>query len=255
MKHLADLEEVFKSFRKANMTLKLKKCEFAKGQIDFVGHKVGGGLHRPLFNKVQAINDITEPVTKKAVKSFLGMMNFFRKFIKNFSHIAFCLTELTKKAAPNKVKFTPEQSDAFTLLKKLLSECASLHSPNYTKDFIIRSDASDIAIGACLLQKDENGEEKPIAFLSSKLTPSQRNWSTIVKEAYGIIFSLNRWDHIIYNSHIWVLTDNNPLHYIASAIATAPMLIRWSISLTRWDITVVHIKGIANEAADFLSRY
>ena len=253
-KHMKDLEAVLNAFKEAGMTLKLKKCEFAKHKVNFVGNLVGEGVRRPLESKIEIIKNMPEPTTKKGVRSFIGMVNFFRGFIKNFSQVMFPITELTKNNRSNRVKFNDEERNAFEQIKKLLCDCTNLYAPNYEKEFILRSDASDTAIGACLLQKDDEGNEQPIAFLSSKLNETQRNWKIVVKEAYAIVYSLKKWGYIIYNSHVTVYCDNNPLHYIINSTPTSPKLIRWSISLSKFDITVIHVKGTENLVADHLSR-
>ena len=115
--HLRHLEEVFKAFEKAGMTLKLSKCVFAKSSVKFIGHEVGSGQRSTLKCKVEAIRAIPEPHTKKLLRSFLGMTNFYRSYIPNYSQIALPLTELTKKEQSSNVKFDEKERAAFLALK------------------------------------------------------------------------------------------------------------------------------------------
>ena len=242
------------SFKNAGMTLKLKKCHFAKATVKFLGHDVGGGMRSPNLEKVEAIISIPEPSTKKLLKSFLGMAGYFRSFIPNYSDIVVSLTDLTKSKCRNLIKFSEREKEAFDKVKLELCKCVDLYAPNYNKSFIIRTDASDRAVGAILSQKDDAGIEYPIAFASAKLSETQRNWSTIAKECYSIVYALKKFDVIVYMSHIDLFTDHSPLQYIVDSMPNSSKLMRWALFLTRYNITVFHIKGKDNLVADFLSR-
>src|SRR5437867_2034858 len=253
-KHLKDLENVLVSFEKAGMTLKLKKCCFAKKKVSFLGPTVGEGKRLPKLEKVEAIMHVPEPKTKKLLRSFLGMTSFFRSFISMYADIVAPLTELTKEKFSNTVKFTDIERKAFKTVKAELCKCVELHAPDYTKPFIIRSDASALAVGCTLSQVGNDDIEYPLAFASSKLKGAELNWSTIIKEAYSIIFALKRFDPIVFLSKITLYTDHSPLRYVIDNSATSSKLMRWSLFLTRYDIDVIHIKGRDNIVSDALSR-
>jgi hypothetical protein len=252
--HLRHLESVFESFSDAGMTLKLSKCVFAKPNVQFIGHEVGSGKRSVVKSKVDAIRAVPEPHNKKLLRSFLGMVNFYRNYIPNYSDIALPLTELTKQTHGSAVRFTDEERAAFILLKDRLCASVSLNSPRLDRPFIVRTDASDYAVGACLAQLADDGEEVPIAFASAKLSDVQTRWSTIEKEAYAVIFALQKFDVWIYGSRIELYSDHNPLKYLVSCAPRSAKLTRWALSLSRYDIHVHHIKGVENISADFLSR-
>ena len=204
-------------------------------------------------DKVEAIRSIPEPTNKKQLRSFLGVCSFYRGYVPHFSEVALPLTNLTKNDQPNNFKFTEEHRSSFCKLKMSLCEATGLHAPCPDKPFIIHSDASDFAVGACLSQMI-HGNETPIAFASAKLSDVQRRWSTIEKEAYGIIFSLKKFDYLVFGREIVLYTDHNPLQYITACTPKSAKLTRWALSLSRYNITIRHIKGSNNVVADFLSR-
>jgi len=253
-RHLHHLEAVFTSFSDAGMTLKLSKCVFGKDKVKFIGHEVGSGKRTALKSKVEAIKCIPEPHTKKLLRSFLGMTNFYRQYIPNYSEIALPLTEMTKGTCPFKIKFEEKERAAFIKLKECLCNSVTLHTPIPDRPFIIRTDASDYAVGACLSQSTEEGVELPIAFASAKLTDVQTRWSTIEKEAFAVIFALQKFDVIVYGARIELFSDHNPLKYLVNCAPKSAKLTRWALSLSRYDIHVHHIKGVENVSADFLSR-
>ena len=179
------------------------------------------------------------------------MCNFYRRHIDHFADIAFELTELTKEA--KSFKFQDRHIQAFIKLKQALCNAAILKSPEPGKDFIIRTDASDYAVGACLSQVQE-GEEVPLAFASAKFTDVQKRWATIEKEAYGVIFALSKFDYLVFGSHIVIHSDHNPLKYVKDCASRSSKLTRWALTLARYSLEIRHIKGSNNVAADCLSR-
>jgi hypothetical protein len=130
---------------------------------------------------VTAISNFQRPSTKKQVRSFLGLVGFYRRFIPDFSAIAAPLSDLTKKGQPNKVTWKEPQENAFIALGSALMVTPVLNLPNLNDTFILQTDASDVGVGAVLLQY-EDGVKKPNAYASKKLTKSQVNYSTIEKE-------------------------------------------------------------------------
>jgi hypothetical protein len=220
-----------------------------------VGHTVGSNERTPIFDKIEAIRQIPEPTTKKMLRSFLGSCNFYRGYIPHFADTAFPLTELTKAATKNKIKFNEEQREAFEMLKIKLGEATTLVTPDITRPFVLHTDSSDYAVGGVLSQyHPETNTLFPIAFVSSKLSPTQRNYSTIEKESYAVIYALDKLDHLLHNAEILLYVDHNPLKYITMCAPSSPKLTRWSLSLARYKIITHHVKGKDNHVADFLSR-
>jgi hypothetical protein len=182
------------------------------------------------------------------------MCSFYRCYIQNFASISVPLTNLTRKGSSDKITFNQTELDAFNQLKEALANSVTLYSPSSDRPYVIRTDASDYAVGAVLSQNDNQMQEHPIAFASSKLSGPQLNWSTIEKEAYAIIFSLQKFDYLVFGREIHLFTDHNPLQYLAISAPKSAKLTRWALSLSRYNIIVNHTRGVDNVTADCLSR-
>jgi len=252
--HLKDLEATLSAFQRAGMTIKLKKCTFASPEVEFVSHVIGSCCIKVIQSKVDAINKMSEPTNKKQLKSFLSMWSYYRSFTPNLSSIALPLTEMTKTSYPKTFTLNDSQRQSFLLLKDRLCSSEVLHTPQYDRDFIIAADASDYAVGACLAQLNDKGNEVPIAYAFSKLTDTQRRWSTVEKESYAVVFALEKFSTIIYGCHIILYSDHNPLQYLMNSAPKSSKLVRWVMGLARYDLEVRHRPGIQNGNADCLSR-
>jgi hypothetical protein len=201
--HLVQLERVFVEIEKSGMTLKLSKCNFCKPELVFLGFKVGQGKVAPNPSKVQALLDLQEPNTKKKVRSVLAMFRFYSHVIPRFSEICLPLTDLTGKSQPKDLQFNETEREAFCKLKQALIDSTGVYAPDYSKRFIIACDASERAVAASLSQIHETGLERPIAFASAKLNPTQSRWSAIERESYSCLFALKTFDVYIFGSK-WI---------------------------------------------------
>ena len=152
--HLIHLENVLIAFLDVGMTLRLKKCKFGCSKVQFIGHIVGSGQRSVDLDKVLAIKAIPEPHTKKLLRSFLGMCNFYRAYISQYSSIAYQLTELTKNVQHKLIKFNDEQRAAFQKLKQHLCDSVTLYAPDTGLPYIVKTDSSDYAVVATLSRED-----------------------------------------------------------------------------------------------------
>ncbi len=170
--HAEHLRKVFQSLRENKLYAKLEKCEFGVTEVDFLGHKITQEGLMMDDHKVKAILDWEPPKSVPALRSFLGLASYYRKFIKNFAKIAAPLTNLLKKSA---VTYEWEEAcdETFGTLKGILVKAPVLKLPDFDKEFEIHSDASDFAIGGVLVQ-----EGRPVAFESKKLGETERRWPT-----------------------------------------------------------------------------
>jgi len=182
------------------------------------------------------------------------MANYYKTYIPLFSATAAPLYELTKGGKRGLVHFNDRQRQAFHDLKEKLCHSTALATPDYSRDFHIHCDASDLAVGCGLTQKDNNNKDIPLAFASQKLTETQQRWSTIEKEAYAAVFALQQFEHIVFGARIHLHTDHNPLVYIRGNTNTCNKLTRWALHLSRYDLVVHHKRGTENHTADTLSR-
>jgi hypothetical protein len=252
--HLDHINKVLGTLNKFGFSANLEKCNFAARQIQYLGHKIGGGSHAPDEKKIEAIKNVCRPTTKKEVRAVLGLTGFYRTYIPNFAKISAPLTDLTRKNAPNKVIMGEAENKAFEELKEALCKATKLSTPDIKKPFQVHADASDFAVGGCLTQRDNNGNFKPIAFVSKKLSPTQKNWATIEKEAWGILFALTKFEKWIFGTKVEIITDHNPLRFLNDTTPKSPKLTRWALALQRWDYVISHSPGKLHLSADALSR-
>ena len=158
---------------------------------------------QPDFDKVNAIESVVTPTTVRQVRSFIGMTSYYRRFIRNFSSIAEPLINLTRKYA--RFQWDDTCQAAFDSLKMKLAEMVILPYPDPNKDYKLYTDASDQSIGACLSQmvydrRHKKEVEKPIYFISHKLSDTQTRWSPIEKEAYAIHYALQKFHHYLHSA-------------------------------------------------------
>lgn len=252
--HLEHIRRFLNTMRDAGLTLSLKKCEFAKPEVKFVGHYVGSGGRRPDPQRLEGLNQIARPRTKKDLRKFLGAVGYYRDYIDHFADIAKPLTDLTAKRVPNALPWEDCHQQAFDELRARLRSPHVLRVPKVGQPFVLHMDASGIAVGATLGQLDEQGVEQPLAFASQKFTGSQCAWSTIEKEAYAIIWALNRFRDTIFGAKVTVACDHNPLQYIRDCAPKSAKLLRWSLALQEFHLVVRYKRGSENVVADYLSR-
>src|ERR1700733_11314301 len=252
--HLQHLESFLKQIRLHNITLNLKKCIFGKSQVKFIGHVVGSGKIQMNPERINSLINLKIPETKKQIKQLLGFFRFYRQFINNFAEIAKPLSDLTSKRGSDNISWTDNQQNAFNLLKEAIQSDVVLYVFHVGKPFNLYCDSSDFAVGAVLTQTDDEGIERPVSFISQKLTDTQRRWATVEKEAYAIIWALNKLKEIVIGSKIFIFTDHNPLIYLTESMSKSAKLVRWSLALQTFDVEVKYKKGKLNIIADCLSR-
>ena len=163
---------------------------------------------------------------------------------------------MTSKRIPNRIPWGEAQQNSFDRLKLLL--CKATVEPldiiDMSKPFNVSVDASDYAVGGMLTQTAQDGSEKPVAFISSKLTPTQRNWSTIEKEAYAAIWALTKFKKWIFAKPVTLFSDHNPITYLTETNPKSAKLMRWALAMQEFEVQFRYRAGKLNTAADCLSR-
>jgi hypothetical protein len=251
--HVATLEKVLERIQEAGLTIRPSKCMVGYREIDFTGHTIGNGTVTTETDKIEKIKNAERPGTKTQVRSFLGLVGFYRKYIHNFATLATPLTDLTKKGAPNHVKWTKSEELAFQALKSALVTSPILRLPDFRKDFVIRTDASDVGVGAMLMQEYEDGLF-PIAYASKKLLQPERNYSVIERECLAIVFAVKKFQNYLYGREFGIQTDHKPLTYIRICKNESARIMRWSLFLQKYNFRIEAIHGRDNIGADYLSR-
>lgn len=252
--HLQHLDKVLTSIAAAGLTANVSKCKFAQTEVRYLGHIVGSGRHAPDPERIAALQDCPRPTTKRELRSFLGLANYYRDYVANYSAVVLPLTEMTNRRVTNPLPWTEKAESAFRQIKQCLAEASALRAPNVGEEYILATDASEFAIGACLSQVDDEGREHPIAFLSKKLSPAQTKWATIEREAYAIIWALQRMEAWLFGAKVRVVTDHNPLKFLTLTSPQSARLTRWALALQKFNVTIEHKKGALNTNADALSR-
>ena len=251
--HLRHLQEVFHRLQQAGLTVKLKKCQFGKKRVHYLGHVIGGGEIQPDPGKVAAVKDYPVPVTKKDVRAFLGLVGYYRRFIPQFASLAAPLTDLTRKGKSQKVEWSAIHGTAFRGLKGLLVVMPTLRVTDPTQPYILQTDASDRGLGAVLSQGTEQ-EEHPVAFASRKLLPREVNYSTIEKECLAIVWALKFFNTYLYGQNFTIETDHQPLAWLHRMRSSNSRLTRWALAIQPYYFKMKHRRGKENGNADGLSR-
>ena len=249
--HLLHIKEVFQRLRKAGLKLKRSKCEFFKKELTYLGHVITPDGSRPCNDKVEVIQNMSPPSTVKEVRSFIGMCSYYRRYVPDFSKIAKPLTALTKKSA--EFNWTVKCQESFQTLKDALSTSPILAFPNLEKKFYVYTDASDIAVGAVLVQEQEDGPHA-IHYISSALTPTQGRWPIIEREAWAIIHAVRKFKPYLFGTEFIIRTDHKPLEYLFRSEIKNVKVQKWAMELGQYNCTIEYITGPKNVQADFLSR-
>ena len=190
-------------------------------------------------------------MTPKQVRAFLGLVGYYRKFIKGFAKIAKPLILLIRQQV--KFDWTPEHHTTFLHLKEAIVQAPILHYPNPGKKYIVYTDASDDVCRAQLSQ-EHNGTKFPVAFLSHTFTETQWKWSTTEQEAYGVYYAITKWNYYLQGADIIVRNDHKPLACFLNGKNTNNKVNRWSLELATYNISFEWISGARNKAADCLFR-
>jgi hypothetical protein len=251
--HVQVVRSVLQRLQDAGIAARPSKCFFGFPDVEFLGHKVGDGKIEPCENTLTKVEQATRPTTKKQVQSFLGLTGYYRDFIPNYAAIAVPLTDLVRKNTPNKIPWGSSQEKAFTYLKKMVDNPPILRLPDFAKVFYLRTDASNDALGAVLLQEHE-GELFPNKYASRKLQPREKNYSVTERECLAIVWGIRKFYIYLYGREFILQTDHQSLTYLNTAKLTNSRVLRWALSLQDFKLRVHSIKGSMNVGADYLSR-
>ena len=262
IEHIKALQTIFSLLAEAGLKLKMKKCEFFKNKINYLGHIVSNKGVAPDDRKVKSIIEYPEPTNQKELLSFLGLASYYRKFIRAFAEKAHPLTSLTRKNSM--WNWGDLERDAFNCIKDCLMTKPILSYPDFTRDFIIHTDASGFGIGAVLAQMQSlphsvdlersDDQEVVIAYASKHLNDRESKWSTTEKEAYAIIHAIDVFKPYLYGRKFTVYTDHRPLEWLMSKTEPSGRLSRWALKIQEYNIAIGYRAGKNNQNADSLSR-
>src|SRR6266542_1413449 len=250
--HLAHLRKVFIKLREANLVIKLKKCKFGQRKIKFLGHTIRTDRLRTDSKNIKKIINCPVLIEIIGVRKFIGLCNYYRKFIKDLSKLSKSLRQLLKKDV--KFLWRPKEQETFEKLKKLLTEASVLLFSNFNKPFILYTDASLKGLGAVLEQEDENKNLRLIAYASKSLILVEKNYHTTDLECLAIIWSVKHFHKYLINKSFKIFTDHSALKSLQKISELIRRKARWIMELQQYNFTIKHRSGKKNQNADALSR-
>ena len=251
--HHANLRKVMDRLRKAGLKLKPVKCKFAQIVVEYLGHIVSAkGIHADP-KKLQAVKDFPRPEHVKALRSFLGLASYYRRFIPAFAKVATPLHALTKKDV--EFVWDPLCQEAFEELKDLLTKAPVLAFPDFKMPFILETDASGSGLGAVLAQQQGDGFVRPIAYASRTLQPNEKKYGVTELEGLGVVWAVKHFRPYLYGHHCDLYTDHEALKSLLNTPQPSGKLARWGMAIQELDIQIHHRSGKHNNNADALSRY
>ncbi|XP_064653028.1 uncharacterized protein K02A2.6-like [Lineus longissimus] len=255
--HLEILDEVLRRLHEAGIKLNMEKCKFLADSVIYLGYKIDAeGIH-PVEEKVRAIAQAPTPMDVKELRSYLGCLNYYAKFLPNLSMVLAPLHELLVKNVL--FHWGSEQESAFRQSKDLLQSSQVLVHYDPTKDIVLSCDASPKGIGAVVSHRFENGDERPICFASRTLTSAERNYSQLEKEALSIVWGVKKFHSYLYGHEFVIYNDHKPLEYLLSENKPVPPLAsariqRWALTLGAYQYVLKYKPGSQMCAADAMSR-
>lgn len=249
--HMKDVESVLARLTEARLEASLTKCKFAYQELLFIGHLISKGRVKPDPLKVRAVQDFPIPKNLSELRSFLGLMNYYHRFIQDYARIALPLYYLTRKGV--KYEWSGVCDTAFNRLKKALLSAPCLRTPNFRAPFVLQTDASKEGIAGVLTQEFD-GEEHPIAYISRQLNKAEKNYSGTELECLAVVWSIGQFEHYLLDAPFTLVTDHSALQWMSSKKFENTRIMRWILKLQEFTFNVQHRAGSKNANADALSR-
>lgn len=249
--HQANLKKVFELLHEANLLLNWEKCFFLRPEVEYLGFVVGSGQIKVSPKKISSVQSFPPPKTVTQVKSFLGLCSFYRRFIPNFSDLASPITSLTKKGVP--FVWSEKQQVAFNQIKRKLISAPVLHCPDFSQRFEIQTDASNVGLGAVLVQRI-NDEECVVSYASRTLSNAEKNYTVTERECLGVLFGVETFRPYVEGQEFTVITDHSSLIWLSNIAQPTGRLARWILRLGQFNMVIQHRKGRFMAVPDALSR-
>ena len=250
--HLKHIELVMKKLNEVNLKINLEKCTWCTSEVKILGHLVSHNQFKMDPKKINAISEWNAPKNVKQTQQFLGLANYYRRFVKDFSKIAAPMFNLLKKDTP--FVFNKECEEAFEKLKLALTSSPILRPPDFNREFFLYTDASGYALGAVLGQKDDDGNEYVVAYASRMMKGAEVHYGITEKECLGVIFAVKNFRVYLYGKKFTIVTDHSALAWLMKINDPSGRLARWSIYLQAYEFEIVHRAGKIHSNVDVLSR-
>ena len=257
--HMAHVTKVLDTLSNNGLYINFEKCAFAKSHVKFLGHDIGVDGINVIKTKIEAVKNLPLPRTRRELKRFLGMVNYYHRHVPRIAEVMAPLNEISggsKASNRAKLELNDAQIKAYHDTIATLAEATTLAYERHDKPLILFSDASDTHVGAVLEQEGDNGEMRPLAFFSKKLPPAKRVRSTFYKELRGVYLSLKHFQARVLGRNLIIRTDSKAVQRaITNELRDqCPHEQRWICAIKEYNPTVQHIEGRNNVVADSLSR-
>ena len=251
--YLKNLEEVLSRLRNAGMQLKKSKCAFLLPQVEYLGHQISEKGLQSTTQKLRAIVEAPAPYNVSQLKSFLGMINYYSKFLPNLAPLYSLLQKKTIWS------WGKAQQQTFEKAKQQLVSAQVLGHYDSTKDLLLACDASPYGVGAVLSHRMEDGSERPIAFASRSLSPAEKNYAQLDKEGLVIVFGVKKFHHYLLGRHFTIQSDHKPLQHLFCKLRSVPPMASariqcWALTLAAYHYDINYKSGKTNANGDVLSR-
>jgi hypothetical protein len=250
--HAEHLRRVFQCLSDHNLQLKMSKCSFMQPSVNLLGFRISADGIAPLEEKVRAIRDLPAPKNVKGVRSFLGLANYYRQCVPGYAKKAEPIIVLTRKGVS--FVWSSECEASFELLKGALTSAKVMAHPDVNRPYSLYTDACDYAVGGVLVQRDDAGLERPIQYISHQLSGVQRRWATIEKEAYALVYALQKLRPYLLGADFTIYVDHKPLKCLFTKEMNNTKIQRWGILLAEYGAKIEYRRGVHNVRADSLSR-
>lgn len=250
--HNMNVDTVLKRLSLNKLKIKPSKCHFLKNEIKYLGFLISDGGYKMDPNKTEAIRNFVPPQEQKQLKSFLGLISFYRKYIPSFSLIAQPLHRLLRKDVI--FEWSAECKFAFDKLIEAVEKNIILKYPDFSKEFYLTTDASNFGLGAVLSQRGDDGTDRPLAFISRSLNPAEQNYSTTEKECLAIVWAIHDFRHYLIGRKFTIFSDHRPLVWLDNVADPGARLLRWRLKLNNYNYEIKFTPGRTNFVADEFSR-
>ncbi|KAL7297648.1 hypothetical protein TKK_0009316 [Trichogramma kaykai] len=250
--HLVDLDNLLTRISDENVTVNFKKFELLRKEIRFVGFVLTPEGIKADDKKTEAIMKFPTPTTPTQIRGFLGLVNFNSRFTARLAEAAAPLIELTTKEKA--WQWSEREKQAFENVKNLFCTELFLHHPRQDRGYVLFTDASQKALGSALCQEIEPGDMRIIYMASRTLKGAELNYYTTELELLAILWALEKFRSYVYGRQIEIRTDHQALTFLRTSRFLSQRLLRWSLMIPDYNLTIKHIPGKANLLADILSR-
>ncbi len=258
--HIGILEDVLRRLDEAGVKLKREKCTFMSPSVDWVGHTIDAQGVRPIRDKLKAVQDMKEPANVSELKSLLGLVNYYGKYIHDLSSRLEPFHKLLRKDTP--WRWGKTQAETYDWIREQLLSANVLVHYDPDKSLVLACDASPYGVGAVLSHVMEDGQERPIGYVSRTLTSAERNYAQVDKEGLAVVFGVKKFHSYLFGQSFTIYTDHRPLLGLLGLLGeskavppmASPRVQRWALTLSAYEYKLKYKPGPEHANADAFSR-